>query len=79
MKRSTLRPTPPGASLGSSPRANVTLEPDRSIWLDTLLRLAHKRFQTFIVSAPGDPLEVVRALAELAPRLRDQAGEMGVS
>jgi alkanesulfonate monooxygenase SsuD/methylene tetrahydromethanopterin reductase-like flavin-dependent oxidoreductase (luciferase family) len=58
---------------------NVTLEPDRSTWLDTLLHLAHKRFQTFIVFAEGDPIEVVRALADLAPRLRDQAGKMGVS
>ena len=58
---------------------NVTLEPDQSTWLDTLLRLAHKRFQTFIVFAEGDPIEVVRALAELAPRLRHQAGKMGVS
>jgi alkanesulfonate monooxygenase SsuD/methylene tetrahydromethanopterin reductase-like flavin-dependent oxidoreductase (luciferase family) len=58
---------------------NVTLEPDRSTWLDTLLRLARKRFQTFIAFAEGDPIEVVRALAELAPRLRDQAGKMGVS
>lgn len=49
---------------------NVTLDGDRSEWADTLRRLASKRFETFIVSADGDPLEVVRAVADLAAELR---------
>jgi alkanesulfonate monooxygenase SsuD/methylene tetrahydromethanopterin reductase-like flavin-dependent oxidoreductase (luciferase family) len=49
---------------------NVTLDGDRSEWADTLRRLASKRFETFLVSADGDPLEVVRAVADVAAELR---------
>jgi alkanesulfonate monooxygenase SsuD/methylene tetrahydromethanopterin reductase-like flavin-dependent oxidoreductase (luciferase family) len=51
---------------------NVTLVADRSGWFETLARLAGKRFETLIVSGAGDPSEVVRAVAELAPALREK-------
>ena len=50
---------------------NITLAGDPAGWLDTLRRLAERRFETFFVSADGDPVEVVRRVAELAPALRD--------
>jgi len=50
---------------------NVTLGADRSTWLPTLRRLAKKRFETFVVSAAEEPLDAIRAVAELAPDLRD--------
>jgi hypothetical protein len=50
---------------------NVTLDGDPAGWPDTLRRLAGKRFETFFVSAAdGDPLDVVRAVAEAAGELR---------
>jgi alkanesulfonate monooxygenase SsuD/methylene tetrahydromethanopterin reductase-like flavin-dependent oxidoreductase (luciferase family) len=52
---------------------NLTLGADRSSWADTLARLAQKRFETFIVSADGDPLEVIAAVAELAVEVRAMA------
>ena len=52
---------------------NVTLGPQRDSWPDTLARLAGRRFETLIVSAKGDPLEVIRTVAELAPDLRAAA------
>ena len=45
----------------------------RDSWPDTLARLAGRRFETLIVSAKGDPLEVIRTVAELAPDLRAAA------
>jgi alkanesulfonate monooxygenase SsuD/methylene tetrahydromethanopterin reductase-like flavin-dependent oxidoreductase (luciferase family) len=50
---------------------NVTLAGEPAGWLDTLRRLADKRFETFIISAEGDPLDVVRRAADLAAQLRD--------
>ena len=52
---------------------NLMLGADRSSWADTLARLAQKRFETFIVSADGDPLEVIAAVAELAVEVRAMA------
>jgi alkanesulfonate monooxygenase SsuD/methylene tetrahydromethanopterin reductase-like flavin-dependent oxidoreductase (luciferase family) len=52
---------------------NVTLGADRSSWLPTLQRLAGKRFETFILSTEGDPIEAIRAIAEIAPDLRATA------
>ncbi len=49
---------------------NITLGKDRSTWVPTLERLAAKRFETFIVSLEGDPLDAIRAVAEIAPELR---------
>lgn len=50
---------------------NVTLDGDPAGWADALRRLAGKRFETFIVSiSDGDPLEAVRAVADMAGELR---------
>lgn len=50
---------------------NVTLDGDPAGWADTLRRLTGKRFETFIVSiSDGDPLEAVRAVADMAGELR---------
>jgi alkanesulfonate monooxygenase SsuD/methylene tetrahydromethanopterin reductase-like flavin-dependent oxidoreductase (luciferase family) len=49
---------------------NLNLSGDPAAWAEKLIGLAGRRFQTFIVSPDGDPLEAIHKLAEIAPAVR---------